>query len=270
MTSTADLQRAMRAARSPNTQIRMKAAIWLESLADHTVAQELVDLLVAEEDPFVRETLTWVIVGQSDSTLPHLIDALEGDEPSRAQVLHALSKIGDDSAVEHVLPLVDDQHPAVAAKAWWVLGRIQVPESAPVLVERLGIEGDEELRSALTRALQYLGEPAVPGVAEALRSSDTAVRRHAAEVLVAMGQPAIGALDALVDAAHGEDRDVAVLAMEAMVPLDDSLIDDLLVAFRDGGDRWLAPVADWFLSERRDLAARADRVQERTGRRLRP
>ncbi len=266
MTSTADLQRAMRAAQSPNNQIRMKAAIWLESLADHTVAGELVDLLVAEEDPFVRETLTWVIVGQADSTLPHLIDALEGNDPSRAQVLHALSKIGDASAVEHVLPLLDDQHPEVAAKAWWVLGRVQVPESAPLLVERLGIEADEELRTALTRALQYLGEPAVPGVAEAVRSSNPAVSRHAVEVLVAMGEPAIGALDALAEAAHGDDRDVAVLAMEAMVPLADPSIDELLASFRDGEDRWLASVADWFLSERRDLAARAERIQTRARR----
>lgn len=263
MTSTADLERAMRAARSPNNQIRMKAAIWLESLADHTVAEDLVALLVAEEDPFVRETLTWVIVGQSDATLPHLVNALEGDAPSRAPVLHALSKIGDATVVEHVLPLVDDRHPAVAAKAWWVLGRIQVPESAPVLLERLGIEGDEELRSALTRALQYLGEPAVPGLADALGSSEEAVRRHAAEVLVAMGEPAIGALDALLDVAHRGDRDMAVLAMEAMVPLDDPRIDQSLTSLRDGEDRWLASVADWFLSERRDLEARAERVRSR-------
>lgn len=263
MTSTADLRRAMRAAQSPNKQIRMKAAIWLESLADHTVAEDLVALLVAEEDPFVRETLTWVIVGQSDATLPHLIDALRGDEPSRAQVLHALSKIGDPAAIEHVVPLVDDRQPEVAAKAWWVLGRIPVQESAPLLVERLGIEGDEELRSALTRALQYLGEPAVPGLAEALRSGEPTVARHAAEALVAMGQPAVGALDALIETAHGGDRDLAVLAMEAMVPLEDPRIDQLLAAFRDGGDRWLASVADWFLSERRDLAERAGRLAAR-------
>lgn len=264
MSTETPLDRAMRAAVSPNGKVRQRAALQLGTLADATVAQELVDLLVAERDPFVRETLTWVVVENKESTYPHLIDALAGDDPSRAQVLHALSKIQNRDAVEHVLPLVDDPHPQVAAKAWWVLGRMAVPEAAEVLVGRLGQQDEEELRSDLTRALQYLGEPAVPGLAAALVSEDRGVRRHAAEALVAVGAPAIGALDVLLETALGEDRDVAVLAMEAMVPLGSERVDALLEGLRSGDDPWLATVADWFVEERAALAARAERVADRT------
>lgn len=258
MTET-PLQEALRAALSPDHQVRQRGALRLGTLADATVAGELVALLVSEQDPFVRETLTWAVVAQSDATLPHLIDALEGQEPSRAQVLHALSKIQDRSAVEHVLPLVDDPHPGVAAKAWWVLGRTGAAESAPALVDRLGQQEDGEQRQALTRALEQLGEPAVPGLAAALSSADPDVRRHAAEALVAVGDPAIGALDELVTAAQGADRDLAMLALEALAPLDSPRVDELLATMREGESRWLATVADWLLGQREEQRARPAR-----------
>lgn len=259
MTTESPLQEALRAALSPDHQVRQRGALRLGTLADESVAAELVALLVSEQDPFVRETLTWAVVAQSESTLPHLLDALDGTEPSRAQVLHALSKIQDLSAVEHVLPLVDDPHPAVAAKAWWVLGRTGAAGSAPVLVDRLGQQDDAEQRQALTRALEQLGEPAVPGLAQALSSADPAVRRHAAEALVTIGEPAIGALDALVATAQGEDRELAMLALEALAPLDSPQVDELLTTMREGESRWLATVADWLLGQREEHRARQTR-----------
>lgn len=90
----------------------------------------------------------------------------------------------------------------------------------------------------------------MPGLAAALGSDDPAVRRHAAEALVAIGEPAVGALDALVEAAQGEDREVAMLALEALAPLDSPRVDEVLAALRDGRSRWLATVADWLIGER--------------------
>lgn len=249
METETPVQVALRDALSPDPQVRMRAALRLGTLADPTVAAELVALLVSEPDPFVRETLTWAVVRLSDVTVPHLVAALGGEDPSRAHVLHALSKIQDPEVPEHVLPLVDDPHPEVAAKAWWVLGRTGHAGSAPVLLGLLGRQ-DDEGRRTLTRALEQLGAPAVPGLGEALSAEDPAVRRHAAEALVAVGAPAIGALDELVAAAEGPDLEVAMLALEALAPLATPEVDAVLTRMRDGKSRWLATVADWLLGQR--------------------
>lgn len=234
----------------------------LHALADETVGAELVDLLVHEPDPFVRETLTWTIVAHQEHTLPHLMHALEGTGPARAQVLHALSKIQNPGSVERVRVMVDDPDPNVAAKAWWVLGRMAVPGAAELLVAKLGQQVDPERRADLTRSLQHLGEPAVPLLAGQLKAEEATVRRHAAEALVAIGEAAEGALDELIEAAHSQDRDLAVLAMEAMVVLPSERVEQQLAAFRDGENTWLATVADWYLGERAELQAREARLRE--------
>lgn len=76
MSPEAHLQEALRAALSPDVQVRQRAALRLGTLADDGVAEELVALLVSEQDPFVRETLTWAVVRRSPATVPHLLSAL--------------------------------------------------------------------------------------------------------------------------------------------------------------------------------------------------
>lgn len=259
MTTETPLQEALRAALSPDAQVRQRGALLLGTLADESVAGELVALLVSEQDPFVRETLTWAVVAQAPATVPHLLAAIEGEDPSRAQVLHALSKIRDPTAVDRVVPLVDDPHPSVAVKAWWVLGRTGHAGSAPALVEHLGRHDDEERHVGLTRALEQLGAPAVPELAAALSDEDPRVRRHALEALVAIGEPAVGALAELVAVAEGPDRDLAMLALEALAPLDSPEVDAVLTRVREGGSRWLATVADWLTTARAERAARGVR-----------
>lgn len=271
MTGETPLQEALRAALSPDHQVRLHGALRLGTLADGSVGRELVALLVSEQDPYVRETLTWAVVAQANSTLPHLLEALEGQDASRAQVLHALSKIQDPVAVEHVLRLVDDPHPEVAGKAWWVLGRTGDAASAPLLAGLLGKQQDQEQRAALTRALEQLGEPAVPHLAAALGDPDPAVHRHAAEALAAIGERAVAALDALVAAARGPDRELAMLALEALAPLDAPEVDDLLEELRGGPSRWLATVADWLIGDRAERKERrARRARRPSGRPGRP
>ncbi|GGK72900.1 HEAT repeat domain-containing protein [Ornithinimicrobium pekingense] len=253
-TSPARLEEALRAAFSSDPSVRQEAALRLGTLADAASAPQLVALLVSEPDFYVRETLTWAVVNQAQAALPHLLAALEGGEPSRVQVLHALSKIRDPRAVAHVLPLADDPDDAVAAKAWWALGRTGTPEAAPALLAHLG-DPDEARRRELTRALEQLGEPAVPGLAARLRDGDALTRRHAAEVLTVIGDPgARGATVALVGAVEHDDKEVALVAVEALARLDVPEVDEALERLRGSGDRWLAIIADWLLSDRADRA----------------
>ncbi|QFG69928.1 HEAT repeat domain-containing protein [Ornithinimicrobium pratense] len=263
MSAETPLQQALRAALSPDLLARQWGALRLGTLADASVAGDLVALLVSESDPFVRETLTWAVVRQAPATVPHLLAALAGQDESRGQVLHALAKIQDPQSVQHALPLVHDPHPVVAAKAWWMVGRTAVPETAPVLLGLLGQQQDEEQRRALTRALAQMGEVAVPGLAEALGAEHPEVRRHAAEVLVAVGDPAVGALDALLAVAQGEDRELVMLALEALGPLGAPEVDEVLLRLRDGHSRWLATVADWLINDRAERRARQRTRAER-------
>ncbi len=244
------LEAALRAAFSTDPGVRQEAALRLGTLADAALAPRLVDLLVAEPDFYVRETLTWAVVNQAPAALPHLLAALGTAGPARVQVLHALSKIRDPAAVAAVLPLADDPDDAVAAKAWWALGRTGTPEAVPALVAHLG-DPDEARRHELTRALEQLGEPAVPAVAERLCDTDLTTRRHAAEVLGVIGDPgARAAAGALARAVEHDEREVALVAVESLARLDVPQVEEALHRVRASGDRWLAVIADWLLVDR--------------------
>ena len=52
---------ALQAARHDDPSVRQRAALWLGTHADETVAADLVRLLVTEPDFYVRETLTWAL-----------------------------------------------------------------------------------------------------------------------------------------------------------------------------------------------------------------
>lgn len=253
------LQQAMRAVASPDPKVRQEAALRLGTLADGSVARELVELLVAEPDFYVRESLTWVVVAQQETTLPHLVAALDGSGPARVQVLHALSKIRDPQVVDRIVPLAQDEDPAVSAKAWWALGRTAVPETAPVLVAHLG-SGDDERRRALTSALEQFGEPAVPALAAELSDPSAAVRRHALEALSAIGDPgareAAGALVGLIGTSDAKDE--LVVAVEALGQLDVAEAVEALERLRTGEDTFLATMADWLLTDRAERRAKEE------------
>lgn len=242
---------ALRAALHEDPSVRQEAALRLGTLADDSLAPELVALLVSEPDLNVREMLTWAVVRRADAAYPLLIRALQDEGPARVQVLHTLSKIRDPRAVAHILPLADDPDPAVAAKAWWALGRTGVANAFPVLLAHLG-DPDETRRRELTRALEQLGELAVDGLAVRLRDDpDPAVRRHAAEALAVIGDPAArGAAGALAHAVERDAKDIAMVAVEALAALDLPEADAALRRLRDGDDRWLAITAEWLLADR--------------------
>lgn len=246
------LTRARRGVHHPDPSIRQESAMRLGTLADASMAAELVSLLVSEDDFFVRETLTWAVVAQSEASFPLLVRALEREGPSRVQVLHALSKIRDPEAVSAIIPLAADADPAVAAKAWWALGRIADPRGLSTLLEHLG-DSDRDRRQELTAALAQFGEPAVASLAERLRDTSRSVhyRRHVAEILTAIEDPgARGAVDALIQAVEQDDKEVAVVAIGALAQLRLPKVDEALQRFRDTSEGWLAIMSDWYLTDR--------------------
>ena len=257
--SGTSVDKALQAARHDDPSVRQRAALWLGTHADETVAADLVRLLVTEPDFYVRETLTWAVVTRHTSTYPLLVEALRDDSlaegPGRVQVLHALSKIRRPESVAEILPLADDEDDAVAAKAWWALGRIHTPGAVAALVDHLGVEQDFRRRE-LTRALEQAGEAAVEGLAQRLREDpDLSVRRHAAETLLAIGDPASrGAAPDLLHAVEHDDKEVVLPAIEALAELDLPEVDGVLTRLRDGDDAWLSITAGWLLTDRSGTA----------------
>lgn len=244
------LDRALQAARHHDPSVRQRAALWLGTHADASIAQELVSLLVAEPDFYVRETLTWAVVTRSDATYPLLVAELAGQGDQRAQVLHALSKIRRPESVAEILPLTDDADDAVAAKAWWALGRIGTPGAVAALLDHLG-DTDDVRRRQLTRALEQAGDAAVEGLAERLGDPEPSVRRHAAEALLGIGDPAARpAAPALLHIVEHDDKEVVLPAIEALAALDLPEVDGVLHRLRDGDDAWLSITAGWLLTDR--------------------
>lgn len=251
------IEQALRAARHQDSSVRQRAALHLGTYGDASIAAELVELLVEEPDFYVRETLTWAVVTRAEATYPLLVAELDGDGPARVQVLHALSKIRDPQSVAAILPLADDEDDAVAAKAWWALGRIGTRGAVSTLVDRLGVE-DEFRRRELTRAVEQAGAAAVEGLAARLRDDpDPSVRRHAAEALLAIGEPtARPAAPALFHVVEHDDKEVVLPTIEALAELDLPDVDSTLQRLREGDDAWLSITAGWLLADRAERPGR--------------
>ena len=251
MASSESLDKALRAAVHEDSSVRQRAALHLGTYGDDSIAGALVSLLVREPDFYVRETLTWAVVTRAEATYPLLVQALAESEGGRVQILHALSKIRRPEAVAQILPYIGDADPHVAAKARWALGRTATPGAVAALLDHLG-EEDDFSRRELTRALEQAGERAVEGLAERLLdASELTVRRHAAEVLVGIGDPAGRAAgEALFHVIEHDDKEVVLPAMEALAALDLPEVDATLTRLRDGDDQWLSITAGWLLEAR--------------------
>lgn len=185
MSSLPDL---LSAARSDDPTLRQHAAMQLGVHGTDEVVDELVDLMVAEPDDFVRETLIWAVVARRSAGVPRLMALLDDPSVDAERVLHTLSKIEDPSTIEAISRFVDDPDAVVAAKAQWALGRIGDPTTLPLLLDQLGTTAGEP-RQALTRALVQFGAAAVGPLVDALEAPTSAGREHAVEVLVRLTDP---------------------------------------------------------------------------------
>ncbi|WP_407319143.1 HEAT repeat domain-containing protein [Isoptericola halotolerans] len=223
---------------------RQAAALLIGEIAEPTAAPGLVARLFSEQDPFVRETLTWAITRVADAATPLLLKALaDTDAATLNRALHALSKIADPATVDAMLPLAAHTDPVVAAKARWALTRVGDPRAIPALVAHLGT-GDDTTRNGVTRDLASFGARAVPTVVAALASDDTHVRRHAAEALCFMGPSAEGAIDVISGALDDPDGAVRVSAAMALFDLRTPRALAALTDRTETADRRVRAIAD--------------------------
>lgn len=189
MNHIVDETRLIAALDDPDRSIRHEAAIALGARHTSEAAEALVSHLGAENDCFVREALTWATVQAGALAVPGVLAQLRSAEADvRMQAAHVLSKIGDPDHAEHLVPVVADEDPRVAVKAYRAAANTRHPSVVPALAERLG-DGDAEQRDALTSAFATLGEQGIDPLVAALADPEADVREHAADTLGHLGSP---------------------------------------------------------------------------------
>lgn len=225
---------------------RRQAALALGAAADPAISPALVGRLRVERDSCIREDLTWALVQHADEAADDLLAMLTSSDPSdRRTAAHVLSKIGDPAHFEDLRPLVADEHPDVAIKAYRAVANTGRPEAADALAARLG-DGEALQRDALTTAMHRLGAAAVPVLVVALSDGDAEVRAHAAEALGHIGEPdADAAVEALEGAAADVDAEVRLAAVSALGQLPEAAA-GALERLAAAGDPVVAQVARAF------------------------
>jgi HEAT repeat protein len=193
----------------------------LSTTRDATLEETLVDAVVVERDPLVRDTLTRAIVECTDGVVPRLVTLLASPDASvRQHAAHVLGKRADLSAADALSQAVTDEDPVVAYKAVFALGRIRDPRSIETLVRALG-HADDQVRRAARDALQVFGVDAVPALARALPQAAAEARRQIVYALAESGSvTGVAAVRELLDDPDATIRFAALHALATADPDD--------------------------------------------------
>ncbi|TNM59959.1 HEAT repeat domain-containing protein [Streptomyces sp. NP160] len=200
---------AVAALEAEQVSVRLRAAMALGTWPDVEHLDAVVRRSAVEPDPFVRDTLAWVLTRlPAAPVLARVRPELDDPRPqARAQALHALSKVLDRSTRSWITPeLIADLDDTVARTAWRAAvaltprddledGRevdaaaeAERAELAELLGRQLG-RGDREVQRALSRALEQLGPAATAVLRRATGSSRPEVAEHARTALLVAHDP---------------------------------------------------------------------------------
>jgi HEAT repeat protein len=148
--------------------------------------------------------------------LTELLHSRDGDQRLAAQL--ALVRFGAASVPVLKKALAEK---GVRNDAALALGRIGAParEVVPDLVAGLG-DPDKGYRVAAHHALVLLGRPAVPALADAVKSSDERVWYSAVVALGKIGPDAADAVPTLVESLGSDNQSLRVLVIGALVKID--------------------------------------------------
>lgn len=179
---------------------------------------------------------------EAGSDLPQPGTIRDDNPVVRREAVEALGDSKRQAAVAPLLEALRDDNPEVRRKAATGLGGFTGPAVIEALVQALR-DADSRVQWAAGAALGVIGRPAVPALAEALGSGETAVRSGAARALGEIDDAA--ARQALASAARmdrdGEVRREAVRALGNRGIAGDPLIQAL--ADPDPAVQWEAAVA---------------------------
>ncbi|MDP2983759.1 MAG: HEAT repeat domain-containing protein, partial [Candidatus Latescibacter sp.] len=169
-----------------NRNVRIAVAGALSQF-DAAAVEPLIAAFVSR-DPLTRETAKWALVWIGPAAVKPLVAALGSiDMNIRANAAGTLELIGP-AAVQETITALFSTDPAVRRLASSVLSHI--PEAVQPLIDALGTT-NEDARKATFEALLWSGDRARAPLIAALNNPDNIKSETAAEILLAMGEPAI-------------------------------------------------------------------------------
>jgi HEAT repeat protein len=213
-----------RLARADNAQ-RLQGAALLGRFgtAARDAAPTLDYTLRADPDTAVANEAAVALAKIGRPGVPYLVAALEHERKAvRQRAAAALALAGPEAraAVPALLKALKDDSPQVRAVAARALGEVGGdPQSvAPALCLAFG-DVAPEVKQQAGLALVSLGEAAVPGLREALKSPVPALRRDAAQALGMIGSDARAAADDLARLLKDGDAQVRATAAGALAAM---------------------------------------------------
>jgi HEAT repeat protein len=170
------------------------------------------------------------VIGFGEAALPALTWLLTISEKTQwPKIVRAIGRIGGPQATGLVLEALRDVDADVRAAAAHALARLKEPSTADALVVALQ-DRHKDVRLAASKALSALGPPAIPSLKPALGNKDHAIRRAAMEVLARFVDPAGSEL--LAKGLRDSDAGVRKLACEALVAIGKPAIPALQTVLR--------------------------------------
>jgi HEAT repeat protein len=194
-------QRVIAALRDPSGSVRLRSAL----RAGSTPTAAYIDPLI-ERCAVVRDMLTWALIQHDhEEVIERLLVELGSDvAQARAQALHTLSKIGDQSVWPAITSeLLTDADDEVARTAWRTAANLVPAGSEQWLAETLSTQwarGDRDVRLSLSQAFIMLDAAATPLIERAAASDDEHVRLHALATQRLIDDPDLGFDGAVAEA----------------------------------------------------------------------
>ena len=186
-----------------------------------TIAQNRSDVIMMGPHGPLPPPLNSELRPSLKAALPSLVGFLKGSDSSmKSNAIHILNRMGVDAkdAIPALLLSLRDQDPYVRLTITSVLG--DQGNSAypyvPVLQDLELHDPDRSVRDSATRALKSLGAQSISTLIAALQSPDKTLKINAADALAELGSGDKAAIPFLVDALKDTDTGVRRSAMIAL------------------------------------------------------
>ncbi|KAB0664451.1 HEAT repeat domain-containing protein [Oryzomonas japonica] len=179
--------------------------------------------LLKDADPDVRDAVATAIERlEATGSIDEILHALKtGNMGARVAAIHALGEIGGERVVAPLVYCAGRPEADIRSAAVEALGRLAVPSTLPVLLERL----DDENGAIRARAIGAVARfPPSPALYERLRpfleAADGALEAEAALALAKLSDlSSEGRITALLASSHASTRQAAATAL-SLLPLE--------------------------------------------------
>jgi len=205
--------------------MRQQALVALASIADVRAVASLLTLLPEDDDP-LRLAALQALAAMPPQAVDLLLEAATSDnERIRRYVIYLLGEIGGDSAkaLPVLIRATADRSPAVRRNAVDALGRVDTQGQSVEQLRGALKDSDPLIRRAAARSLGLIGQPASQAAGELatlLREGSSADQRWAAATALGrIGASTPAAIAALVAALDDNNEAVRWAAAQSLVAI---------------------------------------------------